>query len=296
MTAKPGPYRDGSDQLSVADRRRIADFVTRETGIQLPESKHQLVEVRLRKRQRALGLPSIKHYVNYALDNSAQNNERGHLFDALTTNKTQFYREANHFTLLRQYVEQGMQSVDDVITHSDGYGDSELAVWSAGCSTGQEAYTLAFELMELQQGNSDFHFSIAASDISSRCLEHAARATYKHQEAEQIPLALRKKYLLRSKGGEVDRVRMAPEVTRHVRFFNFNLLRGNYSAWTAHYDVIFCRNVMIYFSHEDRAKIVAKLASCLKPGGLLFVGHSESIVDVGKSLSRLQPAVYRKRQ
>lgn len=272
------------DPLTEKDRQRIARFVESNIGVQCPASKHSLVESRLRKRQKALGFSSLKHYIDFALEAQEGEQERIHLLDTLTTNKTDFYREIEHFHFLRRSLEARLAA-----SHSR----AAVRFWSAGCSTGQEPYTLAMEILEMQQRFSHFRAEILATDISVSCLQTAKRAIYPHETVEPVPLAVRKKYLLRSNKSGRDLVQMDAPVRKLVQFQTLNLLHDDFRK-NGTFDYIFCRNVMIYFSNSDRESIIKRFAASLKPGGILFIGHSENLVGNKLEFSRVQPTVYQR--
>jgi len=277
-----------SDRLSEKDRRRVAEFVTHCSGIQLPDSKQSLIESRLRKRQRTLGFSSLSDYVRYVFTSREGCNERIHLLDALTTNKTDFYRESNHFEFLRHYLEHAIRN------HRVWPSTEPFRVWSAGCSTGEEPYTLAIELSEFQYRFPQFNFDILATDISVSSLETAFNGIYTMERANPIPELLRKRYLYRSKERSRNLVAMSEQLRRCIHFAEFNLLSNNYAHLSC-FDIIFCRNVMIYFSNQDRANITRRFHHRLKPEGMLIVGHSESLVGNQELYQRLQPTIYQKK-
>ncbi|WPC75052.1 CheR family methyltransferase [Vibrio porteresiae] len=272
------------DTLSQADRLRVAQFVDQIAGIQLPESKKVLIETRLRKRQKALGYGSLKEYVDDVLTHRSSEFELTHFLDALTTNKTGFYREAEHFEFLVSYI------VKHRMTQASPY-----RVWSAGCSSGEEPYTLAIELSELAGKLPHFTSEITATDISVSCLAVAKKAIYSHDKIEMMPMEKRRRHLLRAKNKTDPRIMIAPETASHVAFSEFNLKTGDYTAFKQQFSAIFCRNVMIYFSNTDRQTLTDRFAASLKEGGLLFIGHSESLMDQHNRFERLVPTIYRKR-
>lgn len=286
MSAQPikAAYQD---HLSERDHKRVARFIEHIAGIQLPAAKRSLIEGRLRKRQRALGHKSLHSYIDYALDSEAGKVERIQLLDAITTNKTDFYREPDHFQVLRQHV------LSELARERDRGWKQPLRVWSAGCSSGEEPYTLAIEMLELRQQLPGLRFEILATDISVSSLDTAKRATYPHNRIEVMPMDLRRKYLMRSRKPEQNLVRMAPEVRKPVTFRSFNLLTDAYD-FPARFDVIFCRNVMIYFNNDDKAQIVGRFSHKLVAGGLLFIGHSETLSCHGDLLQQVKPTVYRR--
>mgnify|MGYP000093998872 FL=1 len=262
------------DNLTDKDHARVSLFMSKEAGIQLPQNKKNLIETRLRKRQRALKFKSLSDYISYALD--ASEDEQIHFIDALTTNKTEFFREASHYDYYVQYLEAAAQNVP-------------LKVWSAGCSSGEEPYTLAMLAAEHRPHNT----SILATDISVSMLKRAKRGIYPHSTVTPIPLAMRKRYLLRRKTEATDEIKIAPDVRKFVTFDTFNLITSNYASLPK-FDIIFCRNVMIYFNAEQREKIMFQFCSRLKAGGLLFIGHSETLNNEKPHLSTVAPTVYQR--
>lgn len=273
------------DNLSPRDHKRVSDFVDAMAGIQLPESKKSMIEGRLRKRQRMLGLDSLHAYIDHVLDSPEGAIEQPYLLDAITTNKTDFYREIGHFKFLHNYITDALVSSGRITT------TQPFRIWSAGCSSGEEPYTLAFEMMEISQAFPDFRFEIYATDISISCLKTAATGIYPHEKIESMPLALRRKYLLRSKEKSKNLIRISPEVRQCVKFFEFNLLTGNYH-FNHIYDVILCRNVMIYFSDEGRSTVIQGFHKTLAHNGLLILGHSESLANKTSIFTQLQPTIY----
>lgn len=273
-----------ADPLLENDRQRIADFIERSAGIQMPPSKKTLIESRLRKRQRALSYNTLKEYVHFVFETEEGKLEVSHLVDALTTNKTEFYREQKHFEFLRTHLANHYQK------------GSICNVWSAGCSSGEEPYTLAIEMSEFRHMQSDFTFNVLATDISTKCLTTARRGVYSHDKIEPVDIALRKRYLLRSKDKAEDKVKIDPEIAKQVEFQYFNLISGDWHPMMERFSVIFCRNVMIYFNNQDRAELTRRFYQSLQPGGLLFIGHSESLIDGERLFTRLRPTVYRRNE
>lgn len=275
------------DTLSENDRRKVASYIETNSGIRCPSSKHSLIETRLRKRQRVLGFASLKDYIHHALETPDGESEKLHLLDALTTNKTDFYREIEHFQFLRLWLSEQLKQ------NGSWHGTRQLRCWSAGCSTGEEPYTLAIELLELKRGFPDLRFSILATDISLSCLQTARKAVYPHQRIEPMNTELRRRYLLRSRDSTANLVQIAPEVRKTVSFESFNLLLDDYRKLGL-FDLIFCRNVMIYFDNRDRAAINNQFAKCLNQNGLLFIGHSETLIGDQGFFVRLRPTVYQR--
>jgi len=273
--------------LNTHELQRVADFIGAEVGIQLPASKHTLVEGRLRKRVRSLGFEDFKSYLDYTLDSAEGENERLHLIDAITTNKTEFFREPEHFDYL---VNKALPQLEH---NRKCESRRELNIWSAGCSSGEEPYTLSMVLHEAAEKSPGLRFSILGTDISNKCLQKASRGVYTEARIESVELHLRKKYLLRSQNSDDDLVMIGPEVSGRVRFGSLNLMDSVFSL-RQKMDVIFCRNVMIYFSNKIREELVSRFEKQLLPGGYLFVGHSESLNGINTRLQQVAPMVYKK--
>lgn len=259
------------DALHPRDHQRIARFIGEQAGIQLPEHKRNLIETRLRKRQRALGYQTLRDYVGEAL--TPGSDETLFLIDALTTNKTEFFREASHYEWYTRYLKENGRA-------------EPIHIWSAGCSSGEEPYTLSMLAMEERAD-----VRIVATDISCSMLELARRAIYLHKTVTPVPLALRNKYLLRRKTDGRDEVKIARAVREKVRFDEFNLITDDFAAMPR-FDMIFCRNVMIYFNTLQRQQLVDRFYRQLKPGGMFFIGHSESLKDTAGKFDIVVPTVY----
>ncbi|CAG9000373.1 MAG: Chemotaxis protein methyltransferase [Candidatus Celerinatantimonas neptuna] len=269
-------------RLSERDHVRLARFVEQVAGIQLPPHKRSLIESRLRKRLRLTGKLDFKEYLDWTL--SANTAEQVMLIDALTTNKTDFFREADHFRFLTQYLTQQL---------SKEHYRPEYRFWSAGCSTGEEPYTLAMVLEHLKETFPHFNYAIEATDISQSVLNTARRGVYAHQLVEPVPLGYRKRYLLRKKSAEVDLVKIIPKLRRNIRFRDFNLVIGDFKRM-GHFDGIFCRNVMIYFSQVQRKLILSNFSNALNHQGLFFIGHSEGLSGERFGFNPMVPTVYQK--
>ena len=272
--------------LSEQELKRVSDFIGAEVGIQLPMSKRTLVESRLSKRLRVLGFDDFKSYLDHTLTSKEGALEKLQLIDVLTTNKTSFYREPDHFEYMVQH------AIPD-ITKNNGGARREINVWCAGCSTGEEAYTLSIELNEVAATPEKIAFNILATDISHTCLSKASRGIYTDRQAESIPVELRKKYLLRSRNADEALVQMGPKLRHRIQFKSLNLMDSRFDV-RRDMDIIFCRNVMIYFNNELREGLVARFESHLAKGGYLFVGHSESLNGIKTTLEQVAPMVYKK--
>jgi chemotaxis protein methyltransferase CheR len=279
-----------SNRLSKSDFRRLSEFITSRIGIKMPFSKLNMVESRLRKRLKELNLPSYSDYCDYLFSPNGMENELEKFINVITTNKTDFFRETEHFEFLIR------KAVPDLIT-SDGSGvKRSLTLWSAACSRGNEAYTLAIVLKEFsrQYPGLAFDFLILATDISTHVLEKAQRAVYTHDEIGPVSLELRKRYFLKSKDRKSDLVRLVPDLRTKVRFRHLNLMDNDFKLREP-MDVIFCRNVIIYFDRKTQNELAVKLCRYLKKDGYLFMGHSEVLDCHNLPLVSVAPSVYKKK-
>ncbi|HYA43920.1 MAG TPA: protein-glutamate O-methyltransferase CheR [Syntrophobacteraceae bacterium] len=273
--------------MSRSDFNRLSRMIKDYCGISLPPVKKTMLEGRLRKRLRALGMESFADYCDYLFDSKSVGDEFVHMFDAVTTNKTDFFREPDHFDYL-------LNRVLPEIVSSQGLGVRRpLNVWSAGCSTGDEVYTLAMVLSEFADKVPGFLFWILGTDISTKVLAKAVSGIYQHERVDPIPMPLRKKYLLRSRSQEMGLVRIAPELRAKVRFERLNLMQEDYGL-REKMAVIFCRNVIIYFDRPTQEKLLRRLSQQLITGGYLFVGHSETLHGMELPLVQTSTTVYRK--
>jgi len=270
--------------LSDRDFERMGRFIEARLGIRMPPAKRLMLESRLKRRLRALGMGTFREYCDFVLEAPDTEVELVHLTSAVTTNKTDFFREPQHFKIL----------VDDVLPELQGrvgLGPRRpLYLWSAGCSSGEEPYTLAMVLSEPGR-RMRFGVDILASDISMRVLERALRAVYSAEVIGPIAPELRKKHLLRRRD-RPDVFRIAPELRELVRFRVINLLEAPYPVDRTQ-DVIFCRNVFIYFDRPTQERILRRFCDVLVPGGFLFLGHSETITGLDVPLEAVAPTVYR---
>ncbi len=275
--------------LSDKDFYRLSKFINRECGIKLPESKKTMLESRLQKRVRRLGLMSFSEYCGYLFSPRGIENELIHMIDVVTTNKTDFFREPGHFDYLVQ------KALPELIALHGAGIRKNLLVWSAGCSTGEEPYTLAIVLSEFAERCPGFKFKylILATDISTRALEKAKHGIYERDRVEPVPLALKKKYVLRGKNKSRGLVCISPELRAVVKFRRLNFIEGDFGMREP-MDVIFCRNVIIYFDRQTQEKLLNRFCRHLSPGGYIFIGHSETLHGMDLPLVQIAPTVYRK--
>ena len=265
---------------------RFAQIVDESLGIQLPESKRVMVVSRLAKRVRELGLHDVDEYFQRLGDEVFLRQEISVLPDLITTNKTDFFREPAHFDVLRSVV------IPDFAKRKEAWSTDPLRVWSAGCSTGEEPYTLSMVLGELERHEMPQRnrFKIMATDVSADVLEEALRAVYSESRIAGIPNELRSKVLLRSKSKRAGTYRVSQEVRSRVTFGRLNFKNADFGLRQPMH-VIFCRNVMIYFSRDFREQLIQRFCRALVPGGYLFIGHSETFHGVKAPLKQIAPAV-----
>ena len=273
-----------SAKLENKDFIRLSDFITREFGIKMSDVKRIMLQSRLQKRLRDLGIGNFSDYVDYLFSKKGQAEEVIHMIDVVSTNKTDFFRENTHFNFL-------YYSLLPEYCHPDK--KESLKIWSAGCSSGEEAFTLAIVLSEYKAKNPLTDFIIFATDISTRMLKTANQAIFKEDNMDNIPLVLKTKYFLRSKNREDKRVRIIPELREKVIFSRLNLIDDHYSTPFV-FDIVFCRNVLIYFDRVVQERIILKLCSEIRKDGYLFLGHSESIAGMNLPLKYIQPTIFMK--
>ncbi|MDD4951641.1 MAG: protein-glutamate O-methyltransferase [Desulfovibrionaceae bacterium] len=262
--------------------RRFSEFLHQECGIKLPASKKTLLEARLQKRLRELGMAHYKDYCEYVFSCQGLEEELPRLIDVVTTNTTDFFREPRHFEFLVERV------LPEWLSRS-GLGQA-LKVWSAGCSTGEEPYTLAMVLSEFAERRSGFRFQVQATDICNQALGRAVNAVYPEERTAPIPTGLKRKYLLRSRDRSKKLVRVGPEIRGRVCFKRLNFM-GEYD-FPEKMDVIFCRNVLIYFDRPTQEFVLGRFCEHLRRGGYLFIGHSESLAGMALPLSHVAPTIY----
>ena len=273
------------DHLSSRDFSRLCNLVYDVAGIRLTAEKKTMLEMRIRRRLRALDCHSYALYCERLFRLDPSDDEMVHFIDVVTTNKTDFFREPGHFDFLRDTC-LGEWSARLGLSRP-------MLLWSAACSSGEEPYTLAMVLSEHAAGAPGFNFGILATDVSTTVLEKAVKGIYPAASVEPVPMGMRRKYLMRSRNRESGQVRVVPELRRMVEFRRLNFMDGDYGL-TRKADVIFCRNVLIYFDRPTQERILARLTRYLHPLGYLFVGHSESLHDMQLPLVPVGPAVYRR--
>lgn len=275
------------DHLRQSDFRRLAAFIEDYAGIKMPVSKITMLEGRLRHRMRDTGTASLADYCRMLFEQDGLQAEAVHLIDAVTTNKTDFFREPEHFRLLVRKV------LPTLLADRHGGELAQVKLWSCACSTGAEPYTLAMVLAHWREQHHGVRVSILATDLSTEVLAVAQRAIYPEAMAEAVPPEFRRRYLLRSRDSVRHLVRIVPELRRWVKFSRLNLIDAEYPI-DHNFDVIFCRNVLIYFDKPTQRAVLGRLSQHLRQGGFLVLGHSESLAGMTLPLQSVANTVLRR--
>ncbi len=273
------------ENISTRDYTRLCGLIYDKAGIRLGSEKKTMLEVRIKRRLKALDFHSYGQYCDYLFEAKGLKEELIPLIDVVTTNKTDFFREPGHFNFL---VETALPE----LTAGDADG-RPLLIWSAGCSSGEEPYTLAMVLSEYGLTHPGFRFRILATDISTNVLAKAEMGVYSSDVVGPVPPALKRKYLMTSRDPGSKRVRIVPELRRLIEFRRLNFMDADYRM-AEKADAIFCRNVIIYFDRATQEQVLQKLSRRLVPRGYMFVGHSETLHDMDLPLTPVAPALYKR--
>ena len=272
--------------VSLADKDffRLSSFIGSHYGIKLPPAKKTLVQCRLQKRLKAYNMISFSDYIDFLFTSAGREKELSNMIDEISTNKTDFFREPVHFDFLTQ---TGLNE------YLSKFGKRRITVWSAGCSSGEEPYTIAMILKEYSKLKNNIDFTITATDISTRVLQTGIQGIYNENKISEFPYALKKEYFQKGKNGFKQLVRVNPDLRKTVNFQHFNLLSPDFTLYGM-FDIIFCRNVLIYFERAIQYKIISKLCNQLNPGGYLFLGHSDTTMGFTLPLKTVQPSIFKK--
>lgn len=272
-------------ELTDRSYEKLASLIQSQVGIRMPATKRLMVEGRLRKRVRTLGLPSVEAYCRYVFDNNGLDSELVHLIDAITTNKTDFFREPDHFRYLVSDVLPQLQA-------KRGGRAGMFKLWSAACSNGAEPYTMAMTMASASAEGQRFDFAVLGTDICTEVLDHADSGVYSEEMIVGVPTEMQR-YVMRNRDPSRREFRIVPEIRRHVSFLHLNLMDNTYPV-DRDVDVIFCRNVLIYFDKQTQRAVLERLSRHLRPGGFLFLGHSESMAGTGMTMAQVAPTVFRR--
>jgi chemotaxis protein methyltransferase CheR len=276
-------FQSFSREISEREFVRLRNLVYEEAGIWLSQAKIALLVGRLAKRLRHHGLKSFKQYYDLVIQSPE---ERIQMLDALSTNETRFFREPQHFELLKSVVFP--KWIEEAAAGRRG---RKIRVLSAGCSTGQEPYSLAMVLLDRFPPASGWEIEIVATDLSTRALEIARTGIWPAAKANEIPSPYLKAFMLKGFADQAGKIKAGPEICSIIKFFRMNLNERAY-ALTGKFEMIFCRNVLIYFDQPGRERVVRRLTSFLSPDGYLFLGHAESLHAMSDCLRSVIPTVY----
>lgn len=273
--------------LSDREFLRFSAFVYDQTGIKMPPVKKTMLEARLQKRLKANSIDSFEEYSDFVFSKEGRATELIHLIDVVTTNKTDFFREPAHFEYMVK------TAIPNILERREDFRREPLRIWSAGCSTGEEPYTLAMVMSEFASCRPDLRVEIMASDISTRVLQTAHTGIYPEERTDTIPLNLKKKYLTRSREKSRSLVRICPQLRSMVSFKRINFMDNDLGI-VEKMDIIFCRNVVIYFDKQTQQALMQKFYRQLRAGGYLFIGHSETLNGLDVEFKAVASTVYRK--
>jgi chemotaxis protein methyltransferase CheR len=266
--------------LKEEEYQRFCTLIYDESGISLGAQKHALLASRLSKRLRDLGLATFTEYYEM-LTEDATREEFTRMLDLISTNKTDFFREPKHFDFLRERIIPELERA------------KRIRIWSSACSTGEEPYTIAMTLYDGIQSLAQWDIKILASDLSTRVLAKAASGMYDEERVRSVPPETVKQHFLRGHGDSAGLIKVKPHLMDMIQFQRMNLMDDRFPIKTP-LDLIFCRNVMIYFDQATQGTLVNKFHHYLKPGGYLFIGHSESLQWVTHPFKAIAPTIYQK--
>ena len=272
-------------ELSPAEFKKIATYIEKNVGIKMPPEKRLMMQSRLSARLKALKMNSYQEYIDYVFSRGSNSDEIIMMIDAMTTNLTEFFREPQHFEYMKQ----------EMLPRYAREGRNSIKLWSAGCSTGQEPYTLSMVMTDFINSNGGplRNYSILASDISTKVLDKASTAIYPRDAIKGIPIDILRKYFLKGKNPQNPVVRIKPEIRNKVNFMRLNFMDSNYGIKET-FQIIFCRNVLIYFDKANQEKVIRQFLNYLEPGGYLFLGHSETIFGMDLPFQTVSPTVFQK--
>ena len=270
-------------ELSDKQFSAIAQLVYKMAGINLTSGKKQLVRARLNSRLRELKLPDFDSYINH-IQSDGSGNELVLMLDSISTNLTSFFREGHHFAYLRQEILPQIAAA--------AKGERRVRIWSAGCSSGEEPYSIAISLSEAIQNGLGWDLKILATDLSTRVLAKAATGIYANQQVDGIPRNILMRHFGKVTIDGVPAWQIKPTLRKMITFGRVNLME----RWPMQgpFDVIFCRNVMIYFNKQTQNVLINRYYDLLRPGGVMFIGHSESLAGTSHKYKYVKPTIYQK--
>lgn len=273
------------DRLSKRNFDLLSKYIYDYSGIKMPHNKLTMLEGRLRRRLRITGLPTFDSYCDYLFKHSGLASESVFLIDAVTTNKTDFFREPKHFEYMVQ------KALPDILR---SYGDRRIRTWSSACSTGAEPYTMAMVLSEYLAANaSERDYFVLATDLSTDVLQKAQRGIYQSDLLQPVPADMMRKYVMRAADNRRQEMRIVPKLRSRVGFARLNLMDDTYPVGEAMH-LIFCRNVLIYFDKPTQQHVLTRLCNNLLPGGYMFIGHSETVTGFDLPIKQVANTVFKR--
>ncbi len=255
----------------------------------MPPTKRVMLESRLHKRLRALGMNNFSDYLAHVFESSEGENELINMIDSVTTNKTDFFREPDHFEWMNRTIPELIE------TRHWGVDGRPLKLWSAAASTGEEAYTIAIVLEELRRTYRNFDYDILGTDLSTGVLKRARKAVYAEARLAPVSHTLRSRYFLRSKDRSLGLYRVKKDLRNRVRLKHLNLMDSDYGL-REQFHIIFCRNVIIYFERPRQVQLINHLLNYLSPGGYLILGHSETLAGADLPVKAVAPTIYQRQE
>ena len=282
--AAPGASpSEGADRLSDRNFARLSTLIQDYCGIKMPATKRTMIAVRLRRRLVFLELADLDAYCGYLFEGGGLETELVHLINAVSTNKTDFFREPKHFDFIWNTALPGFVKA----------GRRQVKVWSAAASIGAEAYTAAMVCQEFRRQKQGPDYAILATDISTEVLAVAVAGRFPQAMMDPVPADLYARYVMQARDPALDEVRVVPQLRSKIAFGRLNLMDRHYPVHSD-MDLIFCRNILIYFDKPTQDAVLARLASHLVPGGYLILGHSETGAATGLSLATVVNSIYQK--
>lgn len=277
-----------SELIEISDElfQKLGKVITESYGIKMSPDKKIMFQARLQRRLHELQMKSFDEYALNFFNQKNDSNELKVIADFISTNKTDFFREKEHFQFISE------RFLPEYLTLKKTDADRNLSIWSAGCSSGQEAYSIAITLEEYIRNNKQlFQYSILATDISERMLKSAKLAIYPHCAVNDLLLEIKHRYFLKSKDQNDLKVRIVKELRDKVQIAYQNLMDDFYQDGPK-FDIIFLRNTLIYFEKQTQYEVLKKVIAALNTGGCLFIGHSESLINLQLSIQSVAPSVY----
>lgn len=286
MVASSTPFTSGPAVFKITDAefQKLREFIHSHTGISLSDHKRALVYARLARRLRHHRLDSFAEYYELLTERDSDGQELVEMINCITTNKTDFFREPHHFKFLAEKAFPEMRARGMT-------GGRRIRLWSAGASTGEEPYTLAITVRESFPAVESWDIKILATDIDTRVLAHAERGEYSTEQTERIPATLLQRYFYQGEGPHAGQVQAKPSLKELIRFRRLNLMDEPWPM-KGQFDVILCRNVIIYFDRTTQRRLIERFTEMLRPEGYLMLGHSESLIDGGGKLRHMSQSVY----